>query len=272
MSWWGKLVGGAFGYMLGGPIGAVLGAALGHRFDKGLQGLPDGRGGWDPGDQERVQTAFFTTTFSVMGHLAKADGRVSPDEIRLAEAVMSQMSLSNEMRQTAIRLFNEGKSPDFPLDDVIEQFRIECRRRHTLIQMFMEIQIQAAFADGQMDHREEAVLKHVCRLLHIPEFTFRLLVQRVRAEAHYEGAGAGAGRGRPGPRTLSLEDAYAILNVKPDAGDQEVKRAYRRLISQHHPDKLVSKGLPEEMMKLAAQKTDEIKKAYERIKEARGLS
>jgi DnaJ like chaperone protein len=264
------LVGGAFGYMLGGPLGAVLGAALGHRFDKGLEGLPDARGGWDPGDQERVQTAFFTTTFSVMGHLAKADGRVSPDEIRLAEAVMSQMSLSNEMRQTAIRLFNEGKSADFPLDDVVEQFRIECRRRVTLIQMFMEIQIQAAFADGEMDHREEAVLKHVCRQLHIPEFTFRLLVQRVRAETHY--AGAGAGRPAAQPQTLSLNDAYALLNVTSDATDQEVKRAYRRLISQHHPDKLVSKGLPQEMMKMAAQKTDEIKKAYERIKEAREIA
>jgi DnaJ like chaperone protein len=254
--------------MLGGPLGAVLGAALGHRFDKGLEGLPEDRGGWDPGDQERVQTAFFTTTFSVMGHLAKADGRVSPDEIRLAEAVMSQMSLSSEMRQTAIRLFNEGKSADFPLDDVVEQFRIECHRRVTLIQMFMEIQIQAAFADGEMDKQEEAVLKHVCRLLHIPEFTFRLLVQRVRAETHYAGAGREAARAQ----ALSLSDAYALLNVKPDATDQEVKRAYRRLISQHHPDKLVSKGLPQEMMKMAAQKTDEIKKAYERIKEARGIA
>ena len=254
--------------MLGGPLGAVLGAALGHRFDKGLQGLPKDEVAWGPGDQERVQTAFFTTTFSVMGHLAKADGRVSPDEIRLAEAVMSQMSLSDEMRQTAIRLFNEGKSPDFPLDDVIEQFRRECHRRQTLIQMFMEIQIQAAFADGRMDRQEESVLLHICRLLHISEFTFRLLVQRVSAEAHYAGAGAGD---RAPPQKLSLEDAYAILNVSSDATDKEVKRAYRRLISQHHPDKLVSKGLPEEMMKMAAQKTDEIKKAYERIKEARSL-
>jgi len=270
LSWWGKLVGGAFGYMLGGPLGAVLGAALGHRFDKGLEGLPNEGPAWDAGDQERVQTAFFTTTFSVMGHLAKADGRVSPDEIRLAEAVMSQMSLSSEMRQTAIRLFNEGKAADFPLDEVVEQFRQECHRRHTLIQMFVEIQIQAAFADGQMDKREEAVLLHVCRLLRVPEFTFRLLIQRVRAETHY--AGAGGGRRTPPPQGPSLSDAYAILNVKPEAGDQEVKRAYRRLISQHHPDKLVSKGLPEEMMKMAAQKTDEIKKAYERIKEARGLS
>ncbi|MBW9264732.1 MAG: co-chaperone DjlA [Candidatus Thiodiazotropha sp. (ex. Lucinisca nassula)] len=271
MSWWGKLVGGAFGFMLGGPLGAVLGAALGHRFDKGLQGLPDEQISWGPGDQERVQTAFFTATFSVMGHLAKADGRVSPDEIKLAEALMAQMSLSSEMRKTAIRLFNEGKAEGFPLDEVVEQFRLECHRRQTLIQMFLEIQIQAAYADNRMDRAEEALLLHICSLLNVSEFTFRRLERMIRAQSHY----AGTGRGDRAPsRTqgLSVKDAYDILNITPEATDKEVKRAYRRLISQHHPDKLVSKGLPEEMMKMAAQKTDEIKKAYERVKQARGMA
>ncbi|MEW7997998.1 MAG: co-chaperone DjlA [Candidatus Thiodiazotropha endolucinida] len=271
MSWWGKLVGGAFGFMLGGPLGAVLGAALGHRFDKGLQGLPDEQISWGPGDQERVQTAFFTATFSVMGHLAKADGRVSPDEIKLAESLMAQMSLSSEMRKTAIRLFNEGKAEGFPLDEVVEQFRLECHRRQTLIQMFLEIQIQSAYADSRMDRAEEALLLHICSLLNVSEFTFRRLERMIRAQSHY----AGTGRGDRAPsRTqgLSVKDAYDILNITPEATDKEVKRAYRRLISQHHPDKLVSKGLPEEMMKMAAQKTDEIKKAYERVKQARGVA
>lgn len=268
MSWLGKLVGGAFGFMLGGPLGAVLGAALGHKFDKGLDSLPDDDGGWAGGDRERVQTAFFTATFSVMGRVAKADGQVSPDEIQLAEAVMARMSLSGEMRRAAVRLFNEGKSDDFPLDDVLAQFRVECHRRQTLIQMFIEIQLQAAYADGRMDPAEERLLLHICELLHVPELVFRQLEQLIRAEHHYTGQGRQAA---PKPRTLSLDDAYAMINVAPDTSDAEVKRAYRRLMSQHHPDKLVSKGLPEEMMKLAAQKTDEIRKAYERIKEARGM-
>ncbi|PUB79517.1 MAG: co-chaperone DjlA [gamma proteobacterium symbiont of Ctena orbiculata] len=271
MSWWGKLVGGAFGFMLGGPLGAVLGAALGHHFDKGLRGLPDDQISWGPGDQERVQTAFFTATFSVMGHLAKADGRVSPYEIKMAEALMAQMSLSSEMRQTAIHLFNEGKAEDFPLDDVVAQFRQECHRRQTLIQMFLEIQIQAAYADGRLHKEEESLLLHICALLNVSEFTFRRLERMIRAHYHYQGAAGGAGRAAPRSQGPSLEDAYAILNVTAEASDKEVKRAYRRLISQHHPDKLVSKGLPEEMMKMAAQKTDEIKKAYERVKEARGM-
>lgn len=269
MSWLGKLIGGAFGYMLGGPLGAVLGAALGHKFDKGLDGLPDDGPDWFEGDRERVQTAFFTATFSVMGRLAKADGHVSPHEIQLAEAVMDRMSLSAEMRKAAIGLFNQGKSDDFPLDDVLEQFRVECHRRRTLIQMFIEIQLQAAYADGRLDHAEERMLLHICERLRFSEFEFRRLERLIRGETHdYERTAGGRSRTSSG---MSLNDAYDILGVTTDNSDKEVKTAYRRLMSQHHPDKLVSKGLPEEMMKIAAQKTDEIRKAYERVKQARGM-
>ena len=267
MSWWGKLAGGAFGFMLGGPLGALLGAVLGHNLDKGLRGLEQDEG-LGAGDQERVQTAFFTATFSVMGHVAKADGHVSRDEIALARSVMERMDLDAEMRHAAIELFNQGKQPHFPLDDVLEQFRRECRRRSTLIQMFIEIQLQAAYADGRLDTAEEQVLLHICRQLGIPEFLFRRLQRMVEAQ---HGFGAASGRQARQAARPPLEDAYAMLGVSASASDAEVKKAYRRLMSQHHPDKLVAKGLPEEMMKLAAEKTGEIRKAYEQIKEARGF-
>jgi len=263
MSWWGKLVGGAFGFMLGGPLGAILGAALGHNFDKGISGLSEDA--LDPGEQQRVQMAFFTAAFSVMGAVAKADGRVSAAEIRLAEVIMREMDLDAEMKKTAKRLFNEGKQADFPLDDVLEQFRYECHRRQTLIQMFLEIQLQAAYADGVLDQAESSLLKNICRQLGISEFVFRQIEQRIKAEHHHGGSSAAASG------EMSLKDAYAILNVDVQTADRDVKKAYRRLISQHHPDKLVAKGLPEEMMKIASQKTHEIKQAYEKIKQHRGM-
>jgi DnaJ like chaperone protein len=259
------MLGGAFGFMLGGPLGAILGAVLGHNLDRGMEGLK-GFEPIPPGGRERVQTAFFTATFSVMGHLAKADGRVSEDEIVMARRVMDQMDLNQKLRQTAIRLFEEGKKADFPLDDVLEQFRQECHRRLTLI-LFVEIQLQAAYADGVLHGAEERLLLHICQRLNIPEGLFRQLEQMIKAERHY----AGSGRAAREPAGPSLDDAYAILMVSPESSDAEVKRAYRRLLSQHHPDKLVSKGLPEEMMKIAAQKTHEIRQAYEQIKRARGL-
>lgn len=268
MSWWGKIVGGAFGFMVGGPLGAVLGAALGHSFDRGLhgiEGVDEGRAG----SRERVQAAFFTATFSVMGHIAKADGRVSAHEIGLAEAVMRQMRLSEQQREAAIRLFNEGKRADFDLDGVLGQFRRECRRRTTLIQMFVEIQLQAAYADGRMDAAEERVLLHACRVLNFPEERFRLL-ERMLMGAHggHEGQRAGRAAGGDG---MSLDDAYAILGVSQQAGNDEIKKAYRKLMSQHHPDKLVSKGLPDEMIQMAKTKSQDISRAYETIKASRGM-
>ena len=264
MGWWGKLVGGAFGFALGGPLGALLGAALGHGFDRGLQDTA--APGLEPGDRERVQTAFFAATFAVMGRIAKADGRVSPDEIRLAEAVMTEMDLTPELRRTAIDLFNRGRLPDFDLDAVLDQFRRESHRRHTLIQMFVEIQIQAAYADRVLDRAEETVLVHVCRRLGVPEFVFRRLAERIRAERQFAGSAGGGAAARG-----TLADAYAVLGVSERDDPETIKKAYRRLMSQHHPDKLVSKGLPEEMMRLAAQKTREIRQAYEQVRAARGF-
>lgn len=270
MSWWGKLLGGAFGFMLGGPLGALLGAAFGHNFDRGLSGL-EGR---DPGAHERVQMAFFTATFAVMGRLAKADGRVSEDEIAFAHSVMAQMNLAPQQRELAMGLFNQGKSADFDLDAVLQQFRQECRRRHNLMQMFLEIQMQAAFADGHLHPDERRLLLHVFEMLGFSRAAFDHVEALVRSAWQYGAGGSagagGGGRARPaqGPR---LEDAYAVLGVSRDATDAEVKRAYRRLMNQHHPDKLVAKGLPEEMMKLATEKAQEIKAAYEQVKQSRGM-
>lgn len=253
--------------MLGGPLGALLGAALGHKLDKGVEHLGiehDVTGA----DRQRIQTAFFTATFSVMGHLAKVDGRVSESEIELAKAVMQRMELTPEHKKAAIRLFNEGKQPGFPLDEVLEQFRHECRRRHNLMRMFIEIQINAAYADGVMHENEKRLLLHICQHLGVSRFEFAQIEALVRAHLHAARAGRGY-RGAASGERHSLKEAYAVLGVAPQASDEEVKKAYRRLMNRHHPDKLVAKGLPEEMMKIATEKTHQIRSAYDQIREAR---
>lgn len=265
MNWWGKIIGGAFGFMLGGPLGALLGAALGHNFDRGIEGV--GTSGPDPWSrQDRIQTAFFTATFSLMGKLCKADGRVSDDEIALARQVMNQMNLSGHQVKAAIALFKEGKKPDFPIDDVLLQLKHEIGHRLSLRRMFIEIQLYAAYADGVIHPSEHKILLHVCYTLGIPEQEFQLMADAIAGEIHHQRTKY-SGR-KPG---LGLGDAYAILNVSTDASNDEIKKAYRRLMNQHHPDKLVSKGLPEEMIKIAEHRTHEIRQAYEKIKETRGF-
>lgn len=265
MSWWGKVLGGAFGFMLGGPLGLLIGAALGHGFDRGMEGAGERPPGASFDRRERTQMAFFTATFSVMGHIAKSDGRVTPDEIALATQIMSQLGLQADMKAFAQRLFNEGKRSGFPLDAVLEQFRSECHRSTHLIRMFVEIQLHSAYADGSVHAEERRILEHVCRRLGVSKHELDQLEQLIQAGIHYrESAGAPSAR-------MSLDEAYGALGVSKDSSDAEVKKAYRRLMSQHHPDKLVAKGLPEEMMRLAKEKTQEIKAAYDRVKDARGM-
>jgi len=262
MSWWGKLFGGTFGFMLGGPLGALIGGAIGHRLDARVQDVRDEQQGVF--GRERIQMAFFTATFSVMGHLAKADGRVTADEIRLAQQVMVQMQLDARLKKLAQRLFNEGKAADFPLNDVLDQLKYECHRRQTLLRMFLEIQMQAALADGVIHAAERKLLLHVATRIGFSVADFEQLESMIRAAGQYGPADGSSSEER-------LQAAYDILNVAVDASDAEIKKAYRRLLSQHHPDKLVAKGLPEEMMKLAAEKTHQIRQAYELIRKQRAF-
>ena len=254
MAWWGKVIGGALGYMFGGPLGALLGVALGSNFDKGLKMTDE----FSPGDQQRVQAAFFTACFSVMGHIAKSDGRVSKDEINAARHIMSQMQLSPEQKKAAIKLFDEGKQDNFPLRDVVQQFKRECHRRRNLIQMFIEIQLATAMADGVLHQAERAIIFDIADILGFSQHEIEHLIHLASGAQQQQAKGG-----------FSLDEAYAILDVSKDSSDAEIKKAYRRLMSQHHPDKLVAKGLPEEMIKIATEKTAEIRKAYDLIMQSR---
>ncbi len=257
MSWWGKLVGGTVGFALGGPLGAILGATLGHNFDRATP-----QAGGVPHSPERTQTAFFTATFSVMGHMAKADGRVTPDEIHMAARIMDQMGLDTALRHFAQQLFSAGKAADFPLDAVLQQLRSETRSRN-LLRMFLEVQVYAAYADGQLHPQEKRLLDHLCAELGFPPATLTQIESLVEAELSHAGVETAA------RRTLDLNEAHNLLGITEQCTDAELKRAYRRAMSQHHPDKLVAQGLPEEMMKMATAKTQEIKAAYERIRDVR---
>ena len=258
MAWWGKLLGGTLGFMVGGPIGAMLGAALGHNFDA-RSGAKEKRRGYFPGDQERTQVAFFAATFAVMGHMAKADGHVSKSEIDLARRLMDHMQLTSQQKKIAITLFNQGKSEHFQLSQVLEQFKRECHRRTTVIRMFLEIQVQAALADGKLDPGESSILQQVAAALGFTADELEQIINMVKG-----GSASQSGQ------QLSLEDAYKILGVSKEMTTADIRKSYRRLLSQHHPDKLVSKGLPEEMIKLANERTHEIHTAWKVIKQSRG--
>jgi DnaJ like chaperone protein len=274
LNWWGKIIGGLIGFVLGGPIGALFGAFIGHSFDKGAEQFGFG------GNPARAREAFFDASFRVMGHLAKADGQVSPAEVQTAEAIMANMRLTREQRRRAIGLFNEGKRLGYQLDPEIVRLRSACGPRSPLYWTFLEILVAAAFADGYVSANEHQILNRVCYGLKISTSNVDRLIMMHQAAAGFGaagfggagvGAGPGAGQQRRARSRATAGNPYAALGIKRSASNAEIKRAYRKLMSQHHPDKLVAKGLPEEMMKVAQQKTREINIAYDRIKDERNI-
>jgi len=273
MRWTGKILGGALGYALTESItGVILGIFLGHFFDRNTQPYrrqgrtQQGNSGFGRTHQEQTQEAFFVATFSVMGHISKSDGRVSPEEIQLAESVIQQMRLGKDQRGAAIEYFNRGKQSNFNLDKTLEDFRHTCHRKTALMQMFIEIQLQAAYADGVKSSAEEKILQHICNVLGYPT----ALLAQMEAMFFASKRSHRAYDSRSTNSSSVLEDAYKIIGVSSSSTDAEVKKAYRKLMSKNHPDKLIAKGLPEEMIEIATNKTQEIQKAYDLISDSRG--
>ncbi|MDD7805036.1 MAG: co-chaperone DjlA [Endozoicomonas sp. (ex Botrylloides leachii)] len=256
-----------YGGFFGGILGGFLGSWINKHYLKNHQGYTS-RPGFN---RQQAQSAFFNATFLVMGCLAKADGRVSEDEIQTASAIMSEMRLSDDQRRVAIKLFNKGKNQAVDIESHLRTFR-QVAGSSTLIPMFLEIQLQAAYADGSLTQAERAVFTWVCSILGINNISFELLHKRFLAQqAFYQGKYQQQGNNNY-QRQNSVSDirqAYDVLGVKETASDTEVKSAYRKLMSQHHPDKLVAKGLPEEMMQVAKQKAQEIQGAYDTIRQHR---
>jgi DnaJ like chaperone protein len=214
-----------------------------------------------------VQAQFLETTFAVMGALCKVDGVVTRDEIATAEAMFDRLRLSGEQRERAKAAFNRGKSPGFDLDAEVRAFAQIARGQRPLFVMFLQIQCSAIASDGKVHPAEHQLLVRVARLLGLNDADVAQLEALLRTGAPGEDF-AGASR----TTRSRLDDAFAALGLPSWASDAEIKKAYRRLISQNHPDKLAGKGLPESMRALAEERTREINAAYETIKNARGFN
>lgn len=269
MSWTGKLIGALLGFILSRrPIGVLLGLILGHLYDlyvaRGLAGLR--------ADPATVRATFFRTAFSVMGHVAKADGRVSEQDIAAARRIFRQFNLNDADTRAAMEFYTRGKEDGFDFAAELAELAEVCRGREQVLRMFLEIQMRAAlFGDG-LQGASRATLARAAEILGIGALEFAHLEALLRLQA-YAGAFGGAGGTRPrsAPGRDALAEAYEILEVKVTATDAEVKRSYRRLMSANHPDKLVARGLPESMLEVAKQKTQAIQAAWERVREARGM-
>lgn len=214
-----------------------------------------------------VQTAFFITTFSAMGSMAKIDGRVREAEIDLAAKVMEHLKLDASQKKLAIRLFNDGKKSDFNLDTVLNRFYRQCRHRVSVLQIFIEIQLQTAFADGALNDKEQSLLQKMCKRLAVSESIFNRIERRVRKKNF---TGEVIPRVKP-VKAMSLSKACALLEVSRWASKDDIKKAYRRLMGLHHPDKMIARSATEDEMEEATDMIQDVKRAYEIVSKAKKL-
>lgn len=254
----GKLVGAVLGVVLvHGWFGLLLGLLLGHCYDRVVSRLraPElGRG-------------FIEPLFGFAGAVAKSDGRVSEAEIAAAEALMTRLGLDTEQRRIAIGRFNAGKQPGFAVESAIADLKAWCRGRGDLALVVLDPLMDLIYAEGPLAEPKLILVRRLCWALGVSDHTFAWLAALKGYAAAAPGPRGGARQ--PPPVRPGETDPYAVLGVQRGASEREIKHAYRKLISQNHPDKLGD--VPEELKRRAEGRAGEINTAYERIKVERGF-
>ena len=258
-----KFIAALLGWQVAGFIGAIIGFYIGNYFDRGLGSFSRPL---SSDEQARVGACYFETTFTLLGYLAKADGRISEEEIAQAENLMARMGLTNDHRQQAIGLFKKGSKSDFSLDDTMQQFVSICGRQNNLKQSLLNDLIALALSDGELHQSERQALESVARHLGISKALFEKIIEMIMARSQFNGTGSSGGYTSSASQ---LEAAYKALGVSANSTDSEIKKVYRKLVSENHPDKLIGQGMPDDMIKLATERTQEIRKAYELIQSSR---
>lgn len=252
MGWLGKVVGGTIGFALGGPIGAVAGAAFGHTFDKKeALYLSEGQYQQRLSTNEQSQMTFFVAAFSMLAKIAKADGMVSEKEIASIEGFMSQdLNLNTESRNSAVNIFRQALNSNESFEAFAFQFYATFSGQPRVIELMMDILLRVSAADGAISDKEEYLLLSAARTFNLSDTDYARLKSRY---------------------VKAVNRFYSVLKIDETATNEEIKRQYRTMVSEYHPDKIEAKGLPDEFITLANDKFREIQEAYEAIRKERGF-
>ena len=273
--WWGKLLGAGLGFLTAGPIGALFGIFAGNLFDRGLnEHLAKTHNSYRIERRPAVKQAFLQATFSSLGHMAKADGRVSEAEINIAKLMMQELRLNKSEQTAAKRFFQQGKHANFRMTEPLELLQNIVQDNPKLLHAFMQLQYRMAQVDGLSSNKVTTLnillgkldLAPLHKQAHARNTSWKSNTRREQTQqAHQEYYAS-----QSFDTSHTLEAFYKQLGLSSIATQQDVKLAYRRLISKHHPDKCIAEGLSEQHIRAANEKTQTIRKAYENICETKG--
>lgn len=249
MSIWGKIVGGVAGFAMGGPLGAIMGAAAGHAYDKMKQGEGGG-----PDSNAARQVAFTTAVIVLSAKMAKADGKVTRDEV---DAFKELFDIPPGEMEDVGRLFNEAKKDSQGFEPYAEQIAAMFRHQPAVLEELLGGLFHIARADGVIHPAEADFLRKSALIFGFSEIQFE------RLKAIHMGGFGGAAPGEPDP--------YQVLGVTRNDTDEDIKKTYRKLIRENHPDTLIAQGVPQEFIDIANEKMAAINAAYDQVEKERGL-
>ncbi len=255
----GKLIGSFLGFFAFQMPGALVGLFVGHLFDLGIGRALRFSG---PEGLERLQSEFFDCTFLLLGHVAKSDGRVSEEEIQEAENLFSRLRLTPSQREDAIRHFKKGAGQNFNPKTVADRFNQYAGRRRQAQHTLLVFLVGMAIADGTLQSSERKSLHRISGLLGIPSHHLNQLIDMLTAQARFSyRSNSSSSCSAPD----EITHAYRALGVSSEIDEKALKRKYRKLMSENHPDKLISQGVPDHLVKLATQRSQDITAAYDII-------
>jgi len=249
MSVWGKVIGGVGGFALGGPLGALMGAVAGHAYDKMKEGGVESIAG----DNAAHQVAFTTAIIVLSAKMAKADGHVTRVEV---DAFKQLFNIPPDEVKNVGLLFDEAKKDAQGFEPYAEQIAMLFAHEPMVLEELIGALFHIARADGVFHPEENKLLRKTALIFGFSEFQYE------RLKAIHMGE---VGRGdRP-------SDPYQVLGLERGVSDDVIKKTYRKLIRENHPDTLIAKGMPQEFIDVANEKMAAINAAYDLVEKERGL-
>jgi DnaJ like chaperone protein len=264
MDYWGKIIGGLAGLLTRQPLLVLLGVFLGHQFDRGFAERI-ARFREDEQGMFKVPDGFVNALFQVMGHMAKADGRVTDDEIRAARSLMHRLNMGPQQIRHAMAWFTEGKQPGFQMQATILDLRAKYARRPELRSLFVRLLMEVSLSKNSLQQVERNILWSICKTLDIGRVELAQLEAMLRAQRGFRKSPQG------GTDAARVNGAYRSLGMDQSATNAEIKKAYRRLMNKHHPDKIMSANPDDAVIDEAERMTREIRSAYELLKTRRSI-
>jgi len=243
MSIWGKIIGGTAGFALGGPIGAILGAMAGHSFDKRGRSY---KSNYFKIPNNQKQNIYALSIIILSAKLAKSDGVVTKDEIF---AFKEKFNISKNEMVTVGKIFNEAKKSVYGFEPCAQQVYSIFKNNNVILEELLSNLFYIAQADGHISNPELKYLKTVSNIFNFDQIIFDRIYSLTQQS--------------------KINDPYKILGVDRNSSDEEIRIAWLELSKNHHPDNLISQGMPQEFIEQANKEMSSINTAYDRIQKMR---